>query len=413
MANNSIRSHILQHLESLAPLTVVTLSDLYELPFIPENQKHSVRAAIYGLCSGTPVSERDKPPIIYGIRLKLRGHKQVILSLPGLSRASLQKDHKSDCTIDRIISRFKRKYGAITIDFWAKSAQKRSVDQASAGMRAAKSRDGHTCILCREEGVAESRLVTACHIVSRKASFWLALDEVDKTKNSIFSEEATRLLADKLKKHEPHSGSRFIVTLCKEHNDLLLKALSESLSSAESAEQSQGEDSLFGQALPTVANDPVRIIEIGGEGGSITLYGLKSPKGGWVFKLSTDNRALEEMLGEGPLPGDTVKPGTARTWGGALRLLSRYPWKRLYPRYVHPEFKDLVLKEIECLSLKAYERAPWLQLFDETASVDDHSSDFWRESDIAPDQKEIYARKAALLKRALKTADLMDREGGL
>ena len=34
-------------------------------------------------------------------------------------------------------------------------------------------------------------------------------------------------------------------------------------------------------------------------------------------------------------------------WEGALCLLDRYPWHRLFPLLVHPEFKERVLQAIK------------------------------------------------------------------
>lgn len=241
---DSVMATIREHLKQLKPLTVVTLADLYNLPSITAEQRHSVRAAIYGLCAGTPVSERSKPSIYYGVRLKLENGKQFILSLPGIPREDLLNDHESNTTTGRIIERLQKKYGVETINYWGKSAQRRSVDQASKGMRAAKTRD-QKCLLCKHEGVEKSEKVSACHIISRKTLFWKAIDEVEKVTGKLFTEEATKLLQKKLQESELHSNSKYIVTLCHEHNKVLLNVLKQSLSDLESNEQSEQEVFLF------------------------------------------------------------------------------------------------------------------------------------------------------------------------
>lgn len=398
--NDRIRPQLVGYLQDLHPLTVVELTELYALPFVPEGKEPSVRSALYGVCAGTPVSERERPGKIYGIRLKLSAGKQVVLSLPGIPREYLKHDHKSDTTIERIIRRLTQKYGAATIDFWAKAAQRRSVDQASVGMRRAKSRDGGSCLLCKAEGATDARPVSACHIISRKASFWLAIDEVDKTKGAIFTEEATRLLSEKLKNHEVHSDPRFIVTLCKEHNDVLLKALASSLAPTET--NGIGDQSPLFQERNTLHEPAMeKIVEIGGEGGSITLWGARREEGAWAFRLVTDENGLVEMLGETPVSaqgdGRLVK-----TWRGALKLLARYPWKRLFPLYVHPDFTGLVATEISRERLQAHEWEPWnAVLFPEKEEKD------------TPSEAKLYTKKAALLKRALAEADRLDKEQGL
>jgi hypothetical protein len=242
---DSVRSQIRDYLGEKAPLTAVTLDELYKLPLITEEQRHSVRAAIYGLCAGTPVSECNKPTIYYGIRLKLNNEKQVILSLPGIPREDLQNDHKSNTKTERIIQGFQKKYGVETINYWGKSAQRRSVDQAGKGMKTAKKRDNNSCLLCNIAENISQEPVSACHIISRKTLFWAVLDEVEKRKGNIFSEEATSLLLSKLKNDELHSDPKYIVTLCLAHNNMLLKALSVSLSPQESDQETKKDDLLF------------------------------------------------------------------------------------------------------------------------------------------------------------------------
>lgn len=242
---DSVRAQIQEYLKGKNPLTPISLEELYGLDGITHEQRHSVRAAIYGLCAGTPVSENNKPSKYYGIRLILNNGRQYILSLPGIPRKDLQKDHKADTETERIIQRLQKKYGKETINYWGKSAQRRSVDQAGTGMSTAKKRDGRSCLLCNLEGETHQKTVSACHIISRKTLFWAALDEIDKIKNNIFSEEATILLGKRLKDNPMHSNHQYIVTLCREHNDMLLRALSQSLSSDESEEATEKEASLF------------------------------------------------------------------------------------------------------------------------------------------------------------------------
>jgi len=41
---------------------------------------------------------------------------------------------------------------------------------------------------------------------------------------------------------------------------------------------------------------PIKIVEIGGEGGSITLFGWKTDKGKWRFFRETDEGTLLNMM---------------------------------------------------------------------------------------------------------------------
>jgi hypothetical protein len=89
---------------------------------------------------------------------------------------------------------------------------------------------------------------------------------------------------------------------------------------------------------------PEIIVEVGAEGGSITL--LREPKegGGWQFKMKVNDMFSEEgreSTGEYKTPiayGQSFHDGVA--------LLDRYPWFRLVPLVVNPEFLDAVLLEV-------------------------------------------------------------------
>ena len=87
------------------------------------------------------------------------------------------------------------------------------------------------------------------------------------------------------------------------------------------------------------------IVEIGGEGGSITLEGRRDAAGGWQFRLATNESAMWAMLDEEPPPQE--EPKWVSTWAEALTLLDRYPWPRLSPEAVHREFRDAVFAAIE------------------------------------------------------------------
>ena len=51
-----------------------------------------------------------------------------------------------------------------------------------------------------------------------------------------------------------------------------------------------------------VTDDGVTIVEIGGEGGSITLQGRQDADGHWQFRMATNEAALCDMLDEEPPP---------------------------------------------------------------------------------------------------------------
>lgn len=83
------------------------------------------------------------------------------------------------------------------------------------------------------------------------------------------------------------------------------------------------------------------IVEVGAEGGSLTLYGMQSPDG-WQFRAETNEAALDD----GDTPDLPERPWVA-TWRSALKQLDAYPWTQLYPLKVHPEFSDRVFKVLQ------------------------------------------------------------------
>ena len=93
------------------------------------------------------------------------------------------------------------------------------------------------------------------------------------------------------------------------------------------------------------ANGSVLSLKVGAAGGSVTLVGRKVDGEQWQFARVTVDQT-EELLGE---TGDGVVRALSTenlewvySWGDALRLMDRYPWARLHPLAVHPEFVERV-----------------------------------------------------------------------
>ncbi len=84
------------------------------------------------------------------------------------------------------------------------------------------------------------------------------------------------------------------------------------------------------------------IVEVGSEGGSLTLYGIQSPEG-WRFKVETSEAALVDDEDE---PDMLERPWVA-TWRSALKQLDGYSWTQLYPLAVHSDFREKVFKALQ------------------------------------------------------------------
>ena len=91
------------------------------------------------------------------------------------------------------------------------------------------------------------------------------------------------------------------------------------------------------------------VLGVGAEGGSITLIREKRAGGDWEFQMKTNETALYDALSEEDRNGIGeyfAQTGYVRSFHEGLRLLDRYPWFRLQPLEVHPEFLDAVLREV-------------------------------------------------------------------
>ncbi|MCZ7650323.1 MAG: hypothetical protein M5U13_03800 [Thermoanaerobaculia bacterium] len=113
------------------------------------------------------------------------------------------------------------------------------------------------------------------------------------------------------------------------------------------------------------------IVEIGGEGGSIALLGVRDTAGGWHFRLDRDESTLAELLPDELDPASLCgRSGWVASWEEALVLLDRYPWHRLYPLGLHLEFRERILAAVAARAA-AEER--------ETAAYIAHS---WERADL-------------------------------
>lgn len=84
------------------------------------------------------------------------------------------------------------------------------------------------------------------------------------------------------------------------------------------------------------------ILSVAAEGGGITLYGVRAARG-WAFERRVSDQT-PTLLDEPTIQHDS---GIVHSWDAALELLDRYPWHRLSPRAVHPEFRSQLWREIE------------------------------------------------------------------
>ena len=92
------------------------------------------------------------------------------------------------------------------------------------------------------------------------------------------------------------------------------------------------------------------IVEVCAEGGTLTLFGERSAAGHWRFWTETDEMTLKESFEDEDLGSLGVLVNTSESVTSlpeALALLDKYPWFRLIPFQVHPEFQVAILREVQ------------------------------------------------------------------
>lgn len=89
------------------------------------------------------------------------------------------------------------------------------------------------------------------------------------------------------------------------------------------------------------------IVEIGAEGGSLKVLGRLDDNCTPNYSIQLRDQSLELLSEEES--GSTIHRDSEWTasWDNAMKSLGRYPWPMLYPLYVHPEYRERVLANVE------------------------------------------------------------------
>jgi hypothetical protein len=92
--------------------------------------------------------------------------------------------------------------------------------------------------------------------------------------------------------------------------------------------------------------DETIILQVGGEGGAITLFGRRNASQEWEFRRASSDSSgmLDEEMDPNPPPAPA--PVWVKTWNEAVALLDRNPWAQLVPLSVHVDFREEVLVEV-------------------------------------------------------------------
>lgn len=116
------------------------------------------------------------------------------------------------------------------------------------------------------------------------------------------------------------------------------------------------QDFKWQMVLTTSDHDKQVILQVGSEGGKLSLLGMQS-NSAWQFCLDTDESTLIDLIDDEDAvdeveEGEIEKSPWVPTWRGALKRLDAYPWTKLYPLVVHREFRDRVFKALQAREKK-------------------------------------------------------------
>ncbi len=84
------------------------------------------------------------------------------------------------------------------------------------------------------------------------------------------------------------------------------------------------------------------IIKVGAEGGDITLFGFQDQKKQWYFTCHVVDQTPELLDQDWVVHNSDV----VNSFSEALGLLDEYPWHKLYPVEVHPDFRSQVYEAV-------------------------------------------------------------------
>jgi hypothetical protein len=89
------------------------------------------------------------------------------------------------------------------------------------------------------------------------------------------------------------------------------------------------------------------IIEIGAEGGSIKVLGRAADDGATEYSVKLRDQTMTFLSGDEAGPEIRRDSAWTESWDLALKTLGKWPWPMLYPMYVHPDYRERVLSEVE------------------------------------------------------------------
>ncbi len=92
------------------------------------------------------------------------------------------------------------------------------------------------------------------------------------------------------------------------------------------------------------------VLEVGAEGGTLAIVRQRNQRGAWEYWCLRDETTMLDLLPESEIGtrDDLLdKSPHLSNFKKALLRLGQYPWFSFVPLKVHPEFADVVMREVE------------------------------------------------------------------
>ena len=89
-------------------------------------------------------------------------------------------------------------------------------------------------------------------------------------------------------------------------------------------------------------SDSEIILEVGSEGGTLTILGTMDDSGLWKFFVKKNESAMADFLSDEDRDGLSFNEVTGQfdRLESALEMLDKYPWWKLHLLHIHPDFLD-------------------------------------------------------------------------
>jgi hypothetical protein len=84
------------------------------------------------------------------------------------------------------------------------------------------------------------------------------------------------------------------------------------------------------------------ILEIGTEGGSLSIHHFPATRGTWKFILTVDESTMASLTDEFDQADLLKKYPPVDSFEEAIRLMDEFPWRKMYLVSVHPDYGEFI-----------------------------------------------------------------------